>query len=106
MEVQLSELYATNTVYATKEGFSLYKAETPGTFRIGTRVTTICKIAPPLNDEDVQERWGDPIAQITWLPFSKNKLQFRGTEIELREYLRPDGKFKYVACNQDVIFTH
>jgi hypothetical protein len=86
MNLHLSTTSILNTVYATEEGHSLYKVETP--MKLTVRISTVSKIVPNGDgDLDGRERFA-PFASIHW-----RKVGARSTSIKIHEREIDTGKF-------------
>jgi hypothetical protein len=101
MELIFSHNDPINTIITTAEGQVLYKIETPGTdVVLPGKSTTIKGIAPNVTNNaleiDMQDRFRE-LAVIDWHLTESSKLRYDGMELDLSEFLRPDGSLGLVG---------
>ncbi|KIM60447.1 hypothetical protein SCLCIDRAFT_1216889 [Scleroderma citrinum Foug A] len=75
MRLTLSSESVRNTVMINENGQVLYKTSTP--FRLGVRTTTIYKVVPNTNPNDIQDR-RDAIGKIEWHLFGTSIMRLHG----------------------------
>ena len=88
MDLQLSRNSPRNTVLSLPEGQAMYKIVTPK--RLGARTTTVSKITPSNNIEDMKDHFVQ-FAQIEWPMIGWNQLTYQGQQMLAKNYLRMSG---------------
>ncbi|KIM79626.1 hypothetical protein PILCRDRAFT_823163 [Piloderma croceum F 1598] len=101
MELIFSRNDPINTIITTTEGHVLYKIETPGTdIVLPGKSTTIKGIAPDVTNNaleiDTQDRIRE-LAVIDWHLTESSKLRYDGMELDLSEFLPPEGSLGLVG---------
>ena len=69
-------------------GQVLYKTSTP--FRLGVRTTTIYKVVPNTNPNDMQDSL-DAIGEIEWHAFGTSIMRLHGKEMKTNEFIPRTG---------------
>jgi hypothetical protein len=101
MELVFSRNDPINTTITTAGGQVLYKIETPGTdVVLPGKSTTIKGIAPNVTNNaleiDMQDRFHE-LAVIDWNLTESSKLRYNGMELNLSEFLPPEGSLGLVG---------
>ncbi|KAI6012971.1 hypothetical protein EDC04DRAFT_2579717 [Pisolithus marmoratus] len=88
MRLVLSQEHVRNMVMTNEGGQVLYKTSTP--FRIGTRTTSLYKVIPNENPEDMQDNL-EIIGEIEWHIIGSSILRLYGEEMRTKDFLPRHG---------------
>ncbi|KIM56369.1 hypothetical protein SCLCIDRAFT_132908 [Scleroderma citrinum Foug A] len=88
MRLTLSSESVRNTVMTNESGQVLYKTSTP--FRLGVRTTTIYKVVPNTNPNDMQDCL-DAIGEIEWHLFGTSIMRLHGEEMKTDRFIPRHG---------------
>ena len=88
MRLTLSSESVRNTVMTNENGQVLYKTSTP--FRLGVRTTTIYKVVPNTNPNDMQDHL-DAIGEIEWHLFGTSIMRLHGEEMKTDQFIPRHG---------------
>ncbi|KAI6101917.1 hypothetical protein F5141DRAFT_1136379 [Pisolithus sp. B1] len=88
MRLVLSEEGVRNTVMTSEDGQVLYKTSTP--FRFGTRMTSLYKVIPNENPEDMQDNF-EIIGEIEWHVIGSSTLRLYGEEMKTKDFMPRHG---------------
>ncbi|KAI6017392.1 hypothetical protein PISMIDRAFT_414729 [Pisolithus microcarpus 441] len=88
MRLVLSDEGVRNTVITNEDGQVLYKTSTP--FRFGSRTTTLYKVVPNENPEDMQDNF-ESIGEIEWHVIGSSVLRLHGKEMKSKQFMPRHG---------------
>ncbi|KIJ69135.1 hypothetical protein HYDPIDRAFT_105702 [Hydnomerulius pinastri MD-312] len=77
-----------NTIIATETGQAIYSTNTPA--KSGSRVTTISKVQPNSEKEDMRDRF-ESFAEIEWHTFSSSVFRYEGKETKTKDFIPSGG---------------
>ncbi|KAI6014648.1 hypothetical protein EDC04DRAFT_655381 [Pisolithus marmoratus] len=88
MRLTLSSERVQNTIMTNEEGQVLYKTSTP--FRLGTRTTTLYKVVPNTDPDDMQDHM-EAIGEIEWHLIHPSKMRLHGQEMMSNTFIPRHG---------------
>lgn len=91
MRLILSQEGVCNTVMTNEDGQALYKTSTP--FRFGKRTTTLYKVVPNENPEDMQDNF-EIIGEIEWHAISSSTLRLHREEMKTKDFMPRHGLWR------------
>ena len=90
MRLVLSNERVRNTVMTNEIGQVIYKASTP--FRLGTRTTTLYKVVPNEDPEDMLDGF-EAIGEIVWHMIGPSTMRLHGEEMKTNQFISRKGVF-------------
>ncbi|KAI6012970.1 hypothetical protein EDC04DRAFT_2760228 [Pisolithus marmoratus] len=88
MRLTLSSEGVRNTIMTNEEGQVLYKTSTP--FRFGTRTTTLYKVIPNIDPDDMQDHM-EAIGEIEWNLIRPSIMRLHGQEMMTNTFIPRHG---------------
>ncbi|KAH7909213.1 hypothetical protein BJ138DRAFT_256065 [Hygrophoropsis aurantiaca] len=88
MRLTLSSEHVRNTIFTNEEGQVVYKTDTP--FKLGSRTTTISKITPNIEENDMRDQFAI-MAAIEWHAIASSIFRFGGEEFHAKEFIPSSG---------------
>ena len=95
MRLVLSDERVRNTVMTNERGQVIYKTSTP--FRLGTRTTTLYKVMPNEDPEDMLDSF-EAIGEIVWHMIGPSTMRLHGEEMKTNQFIPRKGVFWGWVC--------
>ena len=96
MRLVLSDESIQNTVMTNETGQVIYKTSTP--FRLRTRTTTLYKVVPNEDPEDMLNSF-EVIGEIVWHMISPSTMRLHGEEMKTNQLIPHKGVFGGWVCH-------